>query len=242
MPVSAILFDKDGTLFDFTASWANWTRSVIGVLSDGDAARARALADVLDFDLDTARFAPTSISIAGTLAEQAAALAPILPDQSEEEVRAYLDRAAGRADMVPAAPLGPLMDRLLARGLTLGIATNDAEQAARRHLDRAGIMDRFAFVAGYDSGYDAKPEPGMCLAFARAIGRDPGNIVMVGDSLHDLHAGRAAGMRTVGVLTGTADRATLAPMADAVLASIADLPAWLDTAGQGPNATASVAI
>ena len=51
---------------------------------------------------------------------------------------------------------------------------------------------------------------------------------MIGDSLHDLHAARSAGMVAVGVLTGLASRADLAPAADIVLDSIADLPDWLD--------------
>ena len=52
---------------------------------------------------------------------------------------------------------------------------------------------------------------------------------MVGDSTHDLSAGRAAGMRTVGVLTGVAQAEVLEPFADVILPSIADLPAWLDS-------------
>jgi phosphoglycolate phosphatase len=51
---------------------------------------------------------------------------------------------------------------------------------------------------------------------------------MVGDSTHDLHAGRGAGMATVAVLTGVAGRAALAPHADVVLNSIAELPEWLN--------------
>ncbi len=51
---------------------------------------------------------------------------------------------------------------------------------------------------------------------------------MVGDSLHDLHAARAAGMVAIGVLTGMADAATLDQSADVVLGSIAELPGWLD--------------
>jgi phosphoglycolate phosphatase len=51
---------------------------------------------------------------------------------------------------------------------------------------------------------------------------------MVGDSRHDLEAGRAAGMRTVAVLTGIAGAADLAPHADVVLADIGGLPGWLD--------------
>ena len=68
----------------------------------------------------------------------------------------------------------------------------------------------------------------MLLAFARAFDLDPRRVAMVGDSLHDLSAGRAAGMRTVGVLTGPARRADLAPLADVVLENIGDLPAWLE--------------
>ena len=50
---------------------------------------------------------------------------------------------------------------------------------------------------------------------------------MVGDSLHDLDAGRAAGMRTVAVLTGIAGAAALAPHADVVLNHIGELPDWV---------------
>ncbi|MFD2856539.1 HAD family hydrolase [Seohaeicola zhoushanensis] len=51
---------------------------------------------------------------------------------------------------------------------------------------------------------------------------------MVGDSTHDLFAGRTAGMHTVGVLTGVAGHEDLAPHADVVLPDIGHLPAWLD--------------
>ena len=46
----------------------------------------------------------------------------------------------------------------------LGIATNDGEVPARAHLTRAGILDSFAFVAGYDSGHGAKPDAGHAVS------------------------------------------------------------------------------
>lgn len=52
-------------------------------------------------------------------------------------------------------------------------------------------------------------------------------MVMVGDSTHDLVAGRRAGMRTVGVLTGVAGQGELAPHADVVLPHIGHLLEWL---------------
>ena len=65
------------------------------------------------------------------------------------------------------------------------------------------------------------------MAFLRWSGLDPEAVAMIGDSLHDLEAGHAAGMVTVGVLTGPATRAELAPVADVILDDIGALPDWL---------------
>ena len=50
---------------------------------------------------------------------------------------------------------------------------------------------------------------------------------MVGDSRHDLAAGRAAGLTTVAVLTGVAVAEDLADLADAILPDISHLPGWI---------------
>lgn len=66
------------------------------------------------------------------------------------------------------------------------------------------------------------------MAFAKSMGLEPAEVIMVGDSPHDLLAGRAAGMGCIGVLTGGAPKEVLAPLADAVLVDISALPEWLD--------------
>jgi phosphoglycolate phosphatase len=99
------------------------------------------------------------------------------------------------------------------------------------HLDKAGVLDHFDFVAGFDSGFGGKPQSGQLLGFAKAVGIDPKRIAMIGDSTHDLIAGRAAGMQTVAVLTGLADHAVLAPLADAVFPDIGSLPDWVQQIG-----------
>lgn len=130
--------------------------------------------------------------------------------------------------MLPAVDLPAVLGDLRGRGLRIGLATNDMEDAARAHLAAHGITGLFDYIAGYDSGHGPKPGPGMCAAFARQQGLDPARVVMVGDSLHDLHAGRAAGMRVVAVLTGVAGAAELAPHADVVLPDIGHLAGWID--------------
>lgn len=226
-----LLFDKDGTLFDFQATWGAWTAGFIGELSDGRTATADALAAKLGFDPATRRFAKSSPMIAGTMEVVVAAARSVLPDLDEAALRAFILGSTAAAPQVPVTPLAPLLDDLRARGFALGIATNDAEGPARAQLTAAGVLDRFGFVAGYDSGYGAKPGHGMHAAFCRQVGLAAAEVAMIGDSLHDLASGRAAGMWTVGVLTGPAERDDLAPHADAVLADIAALPGWLGSAG-----------
>ncbi len=226
--IDGIVFDKDGTLFHFQATWGVWTEGFITEECGGDEALRDRLADVLGFDLGRKGFHPDSPVIAATTGEVAAMVHPLLPHYSLDGLRARMDARAMSLRNVEAAPLLLLFSGLKARGLKLGLATNDTEAPARAHLAASRIDHLFDFVAGFDSGWGGKPAPGQLLAFAAAVGLDPGRCAMVGDSLHDLHAARAAGMVAVGVLTGMADEATLDQAADVVLGSIAELPDWLD--------------
>ncbi|MCI5111729.1 MAG: HAD family hydrolase [Marivita sp.] len=225
--IEAILFDKDGTLFDFGATWNAWAKSLLLRLAEGNEARAAALGQVIGFDWAAGVFNADSLVIAGTPDEVVETLSPACPTLSRAELLALINEEAAAAPMAPAVPLAPLLDRLIAAGLRLGVATNDAEAPAFAHLDSAGVRDRFAFIAGSDSGHGAKPEPGQLLAFCSAVGVTPDRALMVGDSTHDLIAGRAAGMRTVAVLTGLAGRAELEPFADLVFPNIGHLADWL---------------
>ncbi|MBC7739395.1 MAG: HAD family hydrolase, partial [Candidatus Saccharibacteria bacterium] len=114
------------------------------------------------------------------------------------------------------------------RGLRLGLASNDTEMPARIHLQKAGVLDLFDYVVGCDSGFGGKPAPGQLNEFLRRFGLTPSRVAMVGDSQHDLDAGRAAGMHVLAVLTGIATAAELAPHADAVLTDIAEIGDWID--------------
>lgn len=226
--IDGVIFDKDGTLFDFRRSWGAWANGFLRGLAP-DPVQAAHLGRVIGYDLSTGNFAPTSPVIADTAAGIAAALAPHLPGHSVAAITQRINAAAALAPMAEAVPLIPLLSGMRAKGLRIGLATNDSEVPARAHLAAHGITELFDFIAGYDSGHGPKPGPGMCLAFARHTGLEPARIAMVGDSAHDLHAGRAAGMVCIGVLTGIAIEADLRPHADVVLADIGALPAWLSS-------------
>jgi phosphoglycolate phosphatase len=229
--IRGVVFDKDGTLFDFQATWGAWSRGMIEAESGGDPAQVVRIAEALGYDLTSSRFHPSSVVIAATTETVAERLLEVIPGVGKEELMARMDARAALAPQVEAAPLGRLLARLRDMGLSLGIATNDTEEPARRHLRAAGVEEMFDFIAGYDTGWGGKPGPGQLLAFARAAGIEPSACAMVGDSLHDLAAARAAGMVGVGVLTGVAARETLEPVADVVLGSIAELPDWIAAQG-----------
>ena len=222
-----LLLDKDGTLFDFQASWGGWAAKFVRSITGGDPAKVDALAGLLGLDLATRRFDASSPVIAGTMEVVVEAVHAVMPETDEALLRAEIAASTAAAEQVPVAPLVPLLERLAAAGLALGVATNDGEGPTRAHLERAGILDRLDFVAGYDSGFGAKPGPGMGAGFCRALGLAPAEAAMVGDSTHDLVSARAAGLCAVAVLSGPARADELAPHADAVLPDIAALPDWL---------------
>ncbi|MEJ8561163.1 HAD family hydrolase [Yoonia sp. GPGPB17] len=225
--IKGIIFDKDGTLFDFNATWGAWTRGMLAAETGGDPVLFARLADALGYDVETATFRPESMVIASTAGELADKIRTVLPDLETDALLARMNAAAAAVTQIEAVPLQSYFTQLRGLGLSLGIATNDAEAPARAHLGRAGIIDQFDFIAGYDSGHGGKPAPGQLHAFCAQTGLDVAHCLMVGDSTHDLHAGQAAGMRTIGVLTGPAPHEELAPFADAVLPDIGGIPDWL---------------
>ncbi len=225
--INAVLFDKDGTLFDFAATWESWAAAFLMRATEGDHAKATAVGHQIGFDLVNRSFHPGSVVIAGTPEEVAHALLPHFPGADLNGFMDMLNDEAANAPQAEAVPLIPFLDGLRSNGYPLGVMTNDSEVAARAHLGQAGIIDRFDFIAGFDSGFGAKPMPEPLLAFCAHVGVSPANAVMVGDSTHDLIAGKQAGMVTVGVLTGMAEEQTLAHLADVVLPDIGHLPEWL---------------
>lgn len=227
MQIEALVFDKDGTLFDFAATWGAFGAAVLRRLSGGDDVRAAQLGEAIGFDPVRGTYAPDSIVVAGTIDEIVDVLAPQLPDWSRAGLIEMLNAESAGATQVEAVALAPFLRGLKQAGKRLGVATNDGEMPAREHLASVGVGDLFDFVAGYDSGHGFKPAPGQLLAFAEHIGVAPSQTAMVGDSLHDMQAGRAAGMTTIGVLTGMASAQDLAPLADVVLPDIGHIPAWL---------------
>lgn len=221
--IRGLLFDKDGTLFDFEKTWNSWTSRILTEVSKQSDVSISALADAIDFDLKAGKLLPQSIVIAGTHRQVTAALHTKLSNWDFEHLESYLLDYVIETRQYEVVPLQKYFRKLKSEGLLLGVMTNDAERGAQAHLAAAGIFDLLDFVAGSDTGFGCKPAPEPLLAFAKITGLKPDEIAMVGDSLHDLQAAQAAGMMRVAVLTGVATEDELKKHADLVLPSIANL-------------------
>ncbi len=235
--IIGLLFDKDGTLFDFAASWSVVLDDTLAALSPDPAVRQR-MAVASGYDPARQYFEPGAPAVAGALDEVAAIWSQFVPEFRPADVTIIANRIATAAvdngALVPAVPdLNLFLTGLRSRGYVLGIATHDSEEAARAHVAGFDALEHFDFVAGYDSGHGLKPGPGMLLAFSAATGIRPAQVAMVGDSVHDLGVAPAAGAAlAIGVLTGPAAEHDLAPHADHVIPSIADLPGLLEGLGR----------
>jgi len=227
MSIKGVLFDKDGVLVDFDATWCPAAVKVIETLADGDADKRMALAEAAGFDLEISRFRKDSIFIAGSASELVDRWASILPEMPKYALGSQSRALFTRFGAEHVASYPDVADTLAALGearVAMGIATNDEEISARTQMRTLRLDGRFAFVAGADTGHGAKPEPGMLFAFAAHIGAEPHEIVMVGDSTHDMNAARAAKMVAVAVGTGPASLEDLRPHADHCISRLGELP------------------
>jgi HAD superfamily hydrolase (TIGR01509 family) len=124
------------------------------------------------------------------------ALAEIPPGERLDDCLRVLDRheceAAERATLMPGA--AELVANLAARDIPQGIFTRNSRRCSTRMLERVGL--RFRWVLCREDG-PPKPHPAGLLKLCEIWRVDPADVLFVGDYLHDINAGRAAGVRTV---------------------------------------------
>jgi pyrophosphatase PpaX len=126
---------------------------------------------------------------------------------------------------------------LHARGYRMGVVTSKANDIATRSISFVGLDRYIEVMVGYDSTTSHKPNPAPVTYALAALGVPPAAAVFVGDSPHDMFAGNAAGVTTVGALWGPFSRAALMSAAPRyTLDRIRDLPALLDRLSASPAA------
>jgi len=231
--IRGLLFDKDGTLIDFFGTWipAYCEAADRIAAAAGVPAAAERMLLLSGYDRSNDRLEADSILAGGTNLElidiwrrELGAAAP----SGLEELLLEIFADYATHDVMPTTDVAALCGLLHGKGYALGIATNDDTSSAAWTARHLGVDHLMAFVCGADAGHGGKPGPGMGLAFCEQTGLSPHEAAMVGDSAADALMARAAGFgAAIGVCTGAASESELEPFFDAVVPSIADLPALL---------------
>jgi phosphoglycolate phosphatase len=126
------------------------------------------------------------------------------------------------------------LDYLKQAGYRLGCVTNKAEQFTVPLLKDLGVHDYFEIVVSGDSLPRKKPDPMPLLHVAEFFGVEPENALMIGDSVSDVKAARAAGFQIVCMTYGYNHGMDIRDaQPDAVMDSMAELPELLDKAAVG---------
>jgi phosphoglycolate phosphatase len=144
----------------------------------------------------------------------------------------YADNTSKRSRLYPGIREG--IDWLKSQGYLLGCVTNKAAQFTLPLLKDLGVRDDFAIVVSGDTLPVKKPDPAPLLHAAQHFGVTPAESLMVGDSVSDVKAARAAGFQIVCMSYGYnhgVDIRTAHP--DAVIDSLVELRALLPPRAAG---------
>lgn len=220
LPVKAVLLDLDGTLLDTVL---DLHAAANGMLAD----LGRPPVAVADIRAYVGRGIPNLVKrvLAGKL-EAADDPAPP-PDDALASFKKHYKHFNGRA----AKPFPGVMDGLAAlkaKGLPLGVITNKAQAFTLPLLERTGLAPFMSVTVSGDQLPKPKPDP---MPLVWACGRmdvSPADTLMVGDSVHDFKAGRAAGCKVFLVPYGYNEGQDVQGLAaDAIVASIVEAAALI---------------
>lgn len=190
-----VLFDLDGTLIDsirLILDSYHHTFSVHGLPPRSDDELARGIGT------------PLRTQLLGYTQD------PEQADRLVETYRAY-NLAHHDARVLPYPGIRDCVLALAGASIRLAIVTSKNRHSTLRGLDVAGLRDVFEVLVCSDDVKNAKPHREPVDKALQSLGAGRERAVFIGDSLHDMHAGRAAEVHTGAALWGPFSRAELEP-------------------------------
>ncbi len=201
MAYKTVLFDLDGTLLDtigmIVESLAHALHVHVG-RAPAEAVLRRSVGSPLDEMMHEQLEAAGHASSAALIEAMSASYREHNLAIHDQRVRAF--EGADR-----------LLSGLHASGRQIAIVTSKPNGTARRGLKVTGLAHHFDVVVGCDDVGNTKPHPEPVLTALEALGARPEGALFVGDSPHDMGAGRAAGVHTAAAGWGPFDAASLRP-------------------------------
>jgi phosphoglycolate phosphatase len=157
---------------------------------------------------DASRRPPTELSVTAQSPAEAQRIAHAVSGLIDAYRRLYHERVTPNTRALPEVP--DTLARLRANGLRLAVATSKLTRIADEALAAAGLQPLFDRVFGMDAVERPKPEPDLALKCLAELRVPAGRALVVGDAVHDVEMGRAAGCATCAVTYGAQSREELA--------------------------------
>jgi phosphoglycolate phosphatase len=216
LKVKAIIFDLDGTLIDSIDIYFTIVEKALERLNLPPVSRASILeaAESENFNWDL------------VLPEELTNRKTKIIDQAWEIINEIAPPLfVKNVKLIPGADV--TLKRIAANGLKIGLVTSTRRSYLKikmQPLTSAGVEELFEAIITSDDTQKRKPDPEPLLACARQLRVEADKCAYVGDTRTDMQAGQAAGMKTIGVLTGFDELQLLQKEApDAIIDSIGHL-------------------
>jgi 2-phosphoglycolate phosphatase len=217
LQVDAVIFDLDGTLIDSIEIYFKIVDIVFERLDLPPVSRDTIVEAVKDGDFDWDCVLPDDVKDRKN---------KIISDAVEIILEIY-PRMFGK-DLKLIQGVERVLKTICYDGLRIGLVTSTPQQGMvhkMKPLKKAGVEKLFEAIITTDDIKNKKPAAEPLVECLRRLQVDASRSVYVGDTRVDIKAGKAAGMRTIGVLTGFDDRAALGEeKPDAIIQSVKDLP------------------
>jgi phosphoglycolate phosphatase len=238
LPCRLIVFDKDGTLIDFTATWVPVIRKrvefLLKMMGRKDDLEALVLKswgiDPVSGKIDPKGPCPVSPRSEEIVIGTAVLYQKGSPwSESKQMVTQAFDEADAASDrkglLKPVPGALALLRELKERGFCLALATNDERRDTEAMIAWLKMENIFDAMICAGEVTHPKPHPETLLALCRRMSVPPQEAVFIGDSVADMMAGKRAGLAlTLGILEGgVTPREDLEKVADGVLDSLRDL-------------------
>lgn len=227
--IKGILFDKDGTLIEFSSAWVDSTYKLIDTVvteftKEDQLRKSQEIARMIGLDGD--RVVPDSILAAKTSGDIAAVMANVLQadkDSIHKKIKhIYYENAVKEsASIKPIGNLVSLFERLRKRNIRIGIVTADNYDATQFTIEKLGIGEYIDFIATADL-YKEKPHAEAMQVFCNKFSLQMDEVIHVGDSRVDMEFSKH-GLFGVGVLSGVGSEETLRKHTSHIINSVQSL-------------------
>lgn len=209
--IDCILFDKDGTIMDFTL-WVHWAEELVNLIGETNESIDRSLlARALGFSFEQQTWDPEGPLAIGSLQDLLTILALGLYQQKVPWNQAYqvvndayqeLEDSFVIDDHVkPVNGLRAFLEQAKVHDIKMGVVTSDNYKKAVEHLEALEIKHYFSTIIGHDLVQQGKPYPEMVYQACEQLQVKPEKTLIIGDSNGDMILGKKSGtLASIGIV------------------------------------------